>query len=299
MKQFLKTWMLPISMLGGVFFHSWIGYIKFLTPYLIFIMLTVTYTRISPKEFSIKRFHWILLLVQMIGGWSIYFLLYNFSPIIAQGGFLCFFICTATSAPVITGMLGGSIAKIAVYSFLTNFTLAVCAPLFLSYISGDASSMSFYDSFMKIGAEVVPLLTFPIIVALVLRYSFQSLNRKIATHQSISFYLWSVALFIVVGNSVSFIIKQPVKEVWEMIGLAIVSLFACCIQFYLGRIIGKHYGDPIAGAQGLGQKNTILAIWLALSYLNPIISVAPATYVGWQNIINSTQLYRKAKKAKI
>ena len=71
------------------------------------------------------------------------------------------------------------------------------------------------------------------------------------------------------------------------------------MQFYIGRKVGVKFGDKIAGAQGLGQKNTILALWLSLTYLNPIISVAPASYIMWQNIINSCQLYLKSKRGEL
>ena len=84
-----------------------------------------------------------------------------------------------------------------------------------------------------------------------------------------------------------------------MICLALISLVVCCLQFYVGRKIGARFGDKVAGAQGLGQKNTILALWVSLTYLNPIISIAPAAYIAWQNIINSTQLYLKAKHGKL
>ena len=47
----------------------------------------------------------------------------------------------------------------------------------------------------------------------------------------------------------------------------------------------------ISGAQSLGQKNTVLAVWLALNYLNPLVSAAPAAYVAWHNIVNSWQIY--------
>jgi bile acid:Na+ symporter, BASS family len=45
----------------------------------------------------------------------------------------------------------------------------------------------------------------------------------------------------------------------------------------------------------LGQKNTVLAIWMAVTYLNPLSSVGPCSYVVWQNIINSWQLWKKRK----
>ena len=47
--------------------------------------------------------------------------------------------------------------------------------------------------------------------------------------------------------------------------------------------------------EALGQKNTVLAIWMAYTYLNPLSSVGPGSYVLWQNIINSYQLWKKRK----
>ena len=68
------------------------------------------------------------------------------------------------------------------------------------------------------------------------------------------------------------------------------------MQFFFGKTLGSLYNDRISGGQALGQKNTILAIWMAHTYLNPLSSVAPGSYVLWQNIINSYQLWKKRKK---
>jgi len=45
----------------------------------------------------------------------------------------------------------------------------------------------------------------------------------------------------------------------------------------------------------LGQKNTVVGIWLTLSFLNPYAAIAPCVYVIWQNLINAIQLYYKEK----
>ena len=62
-----------------------------------------------------------------------------------------------------------------------------------------------------------------------------------------------------------------------------------------GKRIGSAYNDRISAGQALGQKNTVLAIWMAVTYLNPLSSVGPGSYVVWQNIINSYQLWKKRK----
>ena len=70
----------------------------------------------------------------------------------------------------------------------------------------------------------------------------------------------------------------------------------CCLLFFLGKRIGGHYRERISGGQALGQKNTVLAIWMAYTYLNPLASVGPGSYVLWQNLINSWQLWKKRRR---
>ncbi|MEO4837844.1 transporter, partial [Bacteroides uniformis] len=41
--------------------------------------------------------------------------------------------------------------------------------------------------------------------------------------------------------------------------------------------------------------NTVLAIWMAYTYLNPLSSVGPGSYVLWQNLFNSYQLWKKRR----
>ena len=290
--------MLPISMVGGVILHEYMDYVSWISPFLIFCMLTITFTKLNIKELQITKFHWSLLVVQFIGCWLVYYALYFLNPVVAEGAFLCVFISTATAAPVITGMLGGSVSRLATYSLMSNMVFAVTAPIFLSWIAVDRS-IEFMDSFTRIGTQVVPMLVIPLLLALLMKKYLPKVHGILSSHQTVSFWMWAVALFIVMGNAVSFIMKQSIDELGVMICLALVSLVVCCLQFWVGRKIGARFGDKIAGAQGLGQKNTILALWLSLTYLNPIISIAPASYIAWQNIINSTQLYLKSKHGKL
>ena len=294
----IKPWMLPIAMLLGVLLHSWIGYVAFLSKYLIFIMLLITFCRVRLSDLHLGSYIWCLLGVQICGAVIAYLLLSPIDPILAAGTFICIFCPTATAAPVITGMLGGSIGKVATYSLISNVAVALISPLLLSWIgtqTGVEVSMSFADSIMKIGVEVMPVILGPLAVALMMQRFSPRAAEGIAHHQGLSFYIWALALIIVVGNSVSFILKEPASLIPEIVMLAIVSMIACGLQFYIGRKIGARFGDRISAAQSLGQKNTVLAIWLALTYLNPIVSIAPAAYVAWHNTVNSLQLYRHTR----
>ena len=287
--------MLPLAMLTGALSYRLVGYISFLTPYLIFTMLLLTFCKLSPREMRLHPLHKWLLLIQLVGCVVVYGLVYLYDPVVAQGALICVLAPTATSAAVITGMLGGSVAFLTNYVLLCNIGVAIMAPVLFSFM-GSQSEMPFFESFLFICRQVGPLLILPLVFAWSLRAFLPKLHARILSVHKLSFYLWAVALTIVTGSTVKFLVEQKDPDYTVEIGLAVVSLVICVGQFLLGRRLGKRYGDPVSSGQGLGQKNTILAIWMAQVYLNPIASIAPAAYVLWQNSINSYQLWLKGRK---
>jgi BASS family bile acid:Na+ symporter len=287
--------MLPIAMIIGAVTYPISGKLAVFTPYLIFSMLLVTFCKLSPREIRFHPAHAKLLLIQLIGSVLVYLALYKLNPIVAQGAMICVLAPTATAAAVITGMLGGSVAFLTSYLKFCNIAVALFAPLLFPLL-GLYTDMPFIDSMLYICKQVGPVLILPLIVAWILRYGFPKIHERIIRIHQLSFYLWALALMIVTGRTVKFLIEQENPDYSVETGCAIVSLIICCGQFLLGRKIGSKYNDPVSSGQGLGQKNTILAIWMAQVYLNPISSVAPAGYVLWQNIINSYQLWLRNKQ---
>lgn len=295
-RQHIKNIMLPAAMTGGIVFYKWMGYLTFLSPYLIFLMLMITYCKLNYKEFRPTHFHLILFGIQMLMSGVIYVIVSMLNHTVAEGLFICVFIPTATAAPIITSMLGGSISFVATYSLICNMAIAVIGPLVLAKI-GDISNISFITSAGLICSKVFPLLVLPLICAMLIRKFSPNIHSKIVNHQQLSFYLWAISLFIIVGSCVSYTIKNwNPGEVENIIFLTVGSLAVCLLQFYVGRYIGKKNGDAVSGGQSLGQKNTVLAVWLAMMYMNPVASIGPATYIAWQNIVNSYQLTMKTRK---
>ena len=79
-------------------------------------------------------------------------------------------------------------------------------------------------------------------------------------------------------------------------GIAVASLITCVFQFWAGRKMGRKYGDKITPCQALGQKNTVFAIWMGYTFMDPVTSVAGGFYSIWHNIYNSWQMYRKQQQ---
>ncbi len=296
MIRFLKSYMLPIAMCLGILFYKFFTQLSVITPYLIFAMLFITYCKISIKEIRFEKFHFYLLSIQLCGSIAVYLALAGINPLVAQGAMICLLAPTATSAAVITGMLGGSIASLTAYSILSNLCVAVFAPIIFSFI-GEHTDMTFFQSFLYILKEVFPLLILPLVLAFLLEKLVPRVKSKIEALHGWSFYLWALALTIVVGKTVSFVMKQSASNYTIEIAMAACTFVICIGQFIAGRKIGSRYGKTVTGGQGLGQKNTVLTIWMALSYLDPISSIGPGAYVLWQNMVNSYQLWRKQRQS--
>ena len=289
MLKFFKTWTLPISMLAGA-----IGYfvfanvtfleptkpfmytlIAYLTPFLIFAQLLLTFCKISVRELMPSPWHGWLLLIQAISSLVLAALLL-WLPMreeyrdVFEGAMVCLICPTATAAAVITGKLGGSASSLTTYTLLSNLLAAIVVPL------------------------VFPLLLFPFFLALFLRRFMPPIHRFLAGLRDMAFYLWAVALAIVTGQTVKSLVNSE-AEIYVEILIALGGLITCIAQFYWGKRIGTKYNDRISAGQALGQKNTVLAIWMSYTYLNPLSSVGPGSYVLWQNLFNSYQLWKKRK----
>lgn len=308
---FIKNWTLPIAMISGICIYlafanfDFLNPLKpfvhsidtFLTPSLIFAQLLLTFCKVNPSEFRFRKWHIWLLLIQLLGAILIYLFFVPFNSILAQGAMVCLICPTATAAAVITYKLGGCAESLITYTMLVNILAAIFVPLIFPLVYCQ-NNVDFIHAFLLILSKVFPLLICPFIVAQILHFCTPKIHIWLKEHSSIAFYIWAVALAMVMGKTAKSIADDS-GDIFLIILLALTSLFICCFQFFIGKRIGKHYNDRISAGQAIGQKNTVLAIWMSYTYLNPITSVAPGAYVLWQNIINSYQLWKKRKKDSI
>ncbi len=201
--------MLPIAMVVGVVFYKQLAVFAPLIPYFLFVMLFITYSRVLLRDIRLTKFHYILLSIQYVGSILVYLLFFKFNTTLAQAAMICVLAPTAASAPVITGILGGNISTIAAFSFISNLSIGLLSPLFLAAI-GDSSveSIAFIPSVLLIFKKVIPVLVVPFVLALVLEKTSPKLHNIVRSSQILSFYLWAVALTIVIGRVTMFISIQ-------------------------------------------------------------------------------------------
>jgi BASS family bile acid:Na+ symporter len=109
--------------------------------------------------------------------------------------------------------------------------------------------------------------------------------------RNVSFGMWVLALFLITANASHFIRSHPELPRSDLARIAVATALICVTNFAVGRVIGGRQFSREA-SQALGQKNTSLTIYLALTYANPVIALGPTCYVVWHNLWNSWQLHR-------
>lgn len=296
-RQTVKTIAMPLAMVVGAVLCRPLAELEaaslnMLTPMLIASMLFLTFCRIDLRQMRLKWIHLWMLVVQIVGGVAVFLALRPLlGEVVAQGAMMCVLAPIAMASVVIAGMLGANVAPMVSYSLVCNLVTALVVPPIL-HLFGNGTC-----TFVEIISRVAPTLVAPFVVAQLLRLVLPRAAEWFARHSSFSFYLWLFSLVLVMGRTTAFIIDTEADSFVE-IELALVALILCIAQFRLGRYMGERSGDRVAGAQSVGQKNTILAIWMSLNFLDPISSVAPTAYIVWQNLVNSYQIYRKGRSTK-
>ena len=294
MIAFIKKYTLLIAMVIGILGYKWVSVLIPFTPVLIFAMLLLTFSKLSFSNLKPTLLHLWLLLIQIVGSIAVYYAVAPFNQVLAQGAMICVICPTATAAAVVAGKLGGKIETVASYTLFVNITVAIVAPLLFPLMNG-GEEVALGALSIKILAKIVPLLIFPFLIIVIISKFLPKTNEKIKSYSGAAFYIWAFCLIIAISQVTKAFVEEKSGGVTEIL-LVVSSLILCCLQFFFGKTIGSKYSNRIAGGQALGQKNTILAIWLVHQCgFAPLAAIGAGTYIIWQNIINSWQLYKKTK----
>ena len=310
--RFYKNWALPISMVMGVvlyFVYTSLPFLKgtnqmvnqaigILQPLLIFAMLFVTFCKIKPTDLKPCRWHAMLLTVQ-VGAFALFaavLILFPSIPcrLLVESAMICFICPTACAAAVVCAKLGGHAAHLITYILLINLAAALFIPLIVPLVNPQ-EGQTFITTSVLIIRQVFPTLICPLLLAWTIRYTMPRLAQRLQNTGDTAFYLWTVALTMAIAVTTRSIMHSDVG-IPVLVGIALVTLASCWAQFTIGRHIGKPSGDHIAAGQGIGQKNTVFAIWMAYTFLTPVTAIAGGFYSVWHNIFNSYQLYKKRKQ---
>lgn len=291
--QKYKSLVLPIALLAGYFLREFCAEVSFLVPYVIFIILSLTMSGVKLSRLRPTVLDFQIALYQSLASIGLYYLTFYLTSdrVLSQGVMICVLCPVASSVTVVASMLGADARQTTSYTITGNLLVAMIAPLYITLINSDAE-VSLATSFTLIFIKIATVIALPFFLILFLQKFFQQVNEKVARYKNLSFYFWSFALFVTIGQTADFVVTRWQGDFDNVFRLGLVSLIICIFQFAAGKFLGRIHGDTVAGGQLMAQKNSAMGIWIVNTFLNPVASVAMAFYAIWQNIFNSWQIYR-------
>lgn len=314
--QFLKNWTLPSAIVTGTVLYLLFANVPALDaaarffdpvfdtifPFFMGMILFTTFCRVDFHKMRPTTWHWLITAFQVMIVTTIaaVILMMGFTGnnlVLAESILTCIIAPGAAAAPVVTAKLGGNLESMTTYTFVSNFITALMVPVVFPLIDSSVD-IGFMQAFFSILYKVCMILIVPMVAAYIVKHHLKSLHRRIIAIEDLSFYMWGISLTIVTGSTVKYITHAGTTVSFVLI-IALISLVMCIIQFAIGRYVGHFFSATIESGQGLGQKNTAFAVWIAYTYLTPLCAVGPGCYILWQNAINSIEIYhsRKHKQA--
>ena len=309
---FLKNWTLPSAIVVGTVLYLVFAYVPALDgaarffdpifdaifPLFMAMILFVTFCRIDFHRMRPAAWHgWLtvlqLMLVLLVAGGILLLDMTAGDRVLMESILTCIIAPGAAAAAVVTAKLGGDLETMTTYTFVSNFVTALMVPLVFPMIDPSAH-ISFWAAFFAILGTVCLVLLVPMAAAYVVKHWMSRLHAWILSVPDLSFYMWGISLTIVTGSTIKYILHAGTTPGF-VLTIAAISLVLCLVQFALGRYVGRFFGTTIESGQGLGQKNTAFAVWIAYTYLNPLCSVGPGCYILWQNAVNSIEIWHQRK----
>lgn len=270
-------------------------------PYGMFLILYVTFCKIQLRDMKPRPWHLWLQIARVAISVALVWLITSVDDeglkLVLEGAFVCVVCPTAAAAAVVTEKLGGSIASLTIFTIIDNLVTSLIIPVLFPFVEKEAH-IPFVATSLLVLRNVASVLVAPLVLAVLTRKFLPRLNERICRTRNFGFYMWCFNLAVVTGLTVHNILYSSVTGV-VLVGLLSLPLVVALVLFSLGKGVGRPYGDNISAGQALGQKNTVVAIWLTVTFLNPLAAVAPGAYVIWQNMVNAWQLWYKEKYGRV
>lgn len=302
-----------------------------LLPLTIFCTLFITFSKVDFHLMRLRRWHFLILLAQLLlvallatlilnsqltidnsqlstvhcplsivhfQSFNLsFFQSFNFSTLLLEAVLICVIAPCASASPVVTAKLGGDLTQMTTFVLLSSVSMALLIPAIFPLLE-PREGVTFWTAFLMILQRLAAVLLLPLLLGAIVRHWIHPLYRWFVRTPDLGFYCWCVSLAITAGITVRNIVHSHAGS--HLLGdIALLTLITALVQFLIGRRVGRSADERICTGQGMFQKNTGLAIWIAYTYLTPEASIGAGCYVLWQNLINSYELWHHRKRSKL
>ncbi len=289
---------LVLAFTMGACLHSQLSPLRSIIPYSIALMLFLSFIGIEQAKLKPQRSHLFLILLLQLGwiaAWGIPALLGL--SILSESLFFCAAAPIATASPVIISLIRGKVEYMTTAMLLSHVAFILIIPLVLPFIL-ETSGTSYFSLLIELLQEFALLLLLPSCLVILTRYLIPSSREWGKRSANVSLIIWIFNLTIITATGTQNILSMQLT-LHDLYPMAIGAFIICALGFTLGYWLGKpDYAREFS--QGLGQKNTILTLYIASQpYAHPLAYVAPAFYVIFHNLANAIQIALAHKHAQL
>lgn len=287
-----KVFGLLATMALGALFPQ-VHVFSFLIQYLLMLMLFFAFLDIKFKPQTFQRSVLWVLLANVAVGFLSYALLISFDQTFALTAFMTAIAPTAIAAPVIMSFIKGKIEYVIAAVLVTNISSAVIIPIALPFLIDAKAQVQI--SVWEVLEPVLVVMFVPLVLAQVASYLPQGTQEFLRKRKRFSFPIWLVNLFIISANASNFLRSEDTDSFTRLLVIALISLVLCIVNFGLGALLGGRQNWQEA-SQSLGQKNLSFVIWIALTFINPLVAMGPTFYILYHHLYNSWSIYQFEKR---
>lgn len=277
--------LLMMITLGILFpqFHTLASYIQ----YLLMLMLFFAFLDIHIQPQSFHKGVIGIVVANIAVAFCAYAILRPFDLNLALAAFITGIAPTAIAAPVIISFIHGQVEYVVGAVLLSNIVISLVLPVTLPFIVGDVVQISVW----QVLKPVLVTMFIPLVLSQLSKRIPLPLQSILRRGKTLSFPLWMMALFATSAKAADFLHSNITTAARTVLAIALISLVICIVDFALGAWLGgEQY--RLESSQSLGQKNNSFVIWIALTFINPLVAMGPTFYILYHNLYNSWQIYR-------
>ncbi len=260
---------------------------------LLMVMLFFAFLDIEFKPQSFRKSVLWISVANIMVAFAGYAALAPYNLTLALAAFMTGIAPTAIAAPVIVGFIQGEMEYVIASVLLTNLANALVVPLALPFLLGQTIQISIWEVLQP----VLIVMLAPLLLAQIVSRLPKQAQTVIRKGKVASFPLWLVNLFIISATASNFLRAEAAASIPTLLAIALTSLVICVINFGLGALLGgrAHWQEA---SQSLGQKNLSFVIWIALTFINPLVAMGPMFYILYHHLYNSWSIYQFERKTK-
>lgn len=278
---------LLLTMLAGALLPQ--AYVfSYLIQYLLMVMLFFAFLDI---EFKFQKSVLWVLLANIALAFVAYLVLAPLNLMLALAAFMTAIAPTAIAAPVIIGFIQREVEYVVASVVLTNIASAFVVPVALPFLIGTTIQIRIWEVLQP----VLVVMFVPMILSQLVKLLPANAKVFIRKGRVFSFPIWLVNLFIISAKASDFLRNDNTDSLSTLAIIAFVSLVICIVNFGTGALLGgrSHWQEA---SQSLGQKNLSFVIWVALTFINPLVALGPMFYILYHHIYNSWLIYQFERK---